>query len=93
MARRIDGAAVDAETQVVPVEAGGEPSLRLGVETPLGLVVADRRERALVDLDDRAAGLGEGAELDVERLGQSQRQDFSPRAAGIGQPGDACTDR
>ena len=73
----MDGAAVDAEAQVVPFEAVGETSLRLGVQTPLGLVVADRRERAFVDLDDRAAGPGEGAELRVECLGQAERQHLS----------------
>ena len=68
-------------------------SLRLGVERPLGRVVADRRERALVDLDDRAAGVGERAELRVQRLGQAQRERLRAALRRARPAGRSCTAR
>jgi hypothetical protein len=40
----------------------------LGAKREGGVDVA--RERRLVDLDDRAAGIGEAADLDVQRIGE-----------------------
>jgi hypothetical protein len=50
------------------------------------VVAADHRERVLVDLDDRCAGIDQSAHLLPERLGQCHRQRLPAELARIGEP-------
>ncbi len=85
----VGAAARDGEREVGPLEAVEESQLGLAEQRALRRIRPDRGRRGFVDLDQRTAGGGQGAEDRVARGGVAEGRRLTLSRVRPGRPGQA----